>query len=68
MSRSKNIPIGFKVPGGEIGALAPVESVRRVRRADRGPEQSPFEQWVMSKLIARLNREDQDLDRPSEAS
>src|SRR5215467_9883046 len=63
VSRSKNIPIGFKVPGGEIGALAPVESVRRVRRADKGPEQSPFEQWVTGKLVARLNREDQDLDR-----
>ncbi|HKF54257.1 MAG TPA: hypothetical protein VKJ45_02390 [Blastocatellia bacterium] len=63
MSTSKNIPIGFRVPGGEIGALAPAESVRRTQRADKGPEQSPFEQWVVSKLIARLNREDQDLDR-----
>src|SRR5262249_42635413 len=60
---SKNIPIGFSVPGGEIGELAPAESVKRVRLADRSPEQSPFEQWVTGKLIARLNREDQDLDR-----
>src|SRR5215467_9971400 len=56
-------PLGFQSTGFPIGALAPAESVELARRVDTNPETSPFEEWVTGKLIRRLAREDQDLDR-----